>query len=292
MSALSDSLSDWAWEGVVFPASETSVEWGHDSARHQGYRQRGADVETTGQKPRAVTVTIPLRNGIRWTGPERLYPETYLHLREALKTPEGYLTHPTYGLMTAHVDSVRERIDPMRPDGLDLEVTFTEQRAESQELELTLARSASPADAALSSAQQVDAEGAAVDGRADTTSLAAAITEAFDYLDSAQRSSTEVASSLGELVADVESRLSDPAGMVSTAFEYRSALSRTRAALLDRRAQYLGSDAALTVTIAEDMSLARAAVVAYGDASKASQLAGRNRIDDPTLIPAGTVLVL
>ena len=125
MSALSDSLSDWAWEGVVFPASETSVEWGHDSARHQGYRQRGADVETTGQKPRAVTVTIPLRNGIRWTGPERLYPETYLHLREALKTPEGYLTHPTYGLMTAHVDSVRERIDPMRPDGLDLEVRRT-----------------------------------------------------------------------------------------------------------------------------------------------------------------------
>ena len=161
-----------------------------------------------------------------------------------------------------------------------------------QELELTLARSASPADAALSSAQQVDAEGVAVDGRADTTSLAAAVTEAFDYLNSAQRSSTEVASSLGELVADVESRLSDPAGMVSTAFEYRSALSRTRAALLDRRAQYLGSDAALTVTIAEDMSLARAAVVAYGDASKASQLAGRNRIDDPTLIPAGTVLVL
>lgn len=139
MSALSESLSTWAWQGIEFPGTETRVEWGHDSARHQGYGQRGVDIETTGQKPRAFTVSIPLRGGLRWTGAERLYPETYLRLREALKTPEGYLTHPSYGLVTAHVDTISERIDPMKPDGLDLDVTFTEQRAESQELALTLA---------------------------------------------------------------------------------------------------------------------------------------------------------
>ena len=85
MSDLSRTLASWTYENVPFPATETRVEWGHDSAKHQGYGQRGTDIETTGQKPRVITATIPLRNGLRWPG-ERLYPETYLKLREAFKT--------------------------------------------------------------------------------------------------------------------------------------------------------------------------------------------------------------
>ena len=47
-----------------------------------------------------------------------------------------------------------------------------------------------------------------------------------------------------------------------------------------------------TLTLTEDMTLARAAVLAYGDASRAAELAERNAIDDVLLIPAGTVLVI
>lgn len=289
MSALSDSLAAWTYESVSFPGTETRVEWGHDSARHQGYGQRGNDVETTGQKARTFTVSIPLRNGLRWSG-ERLYPETYLRLREALKTPEGFLTHPTYGLVTVHVDTISERIDPAKPDGLDLDVTFTEQRAESQELELTLARSAAPADAALSAAAEADAAVSSLDLSTSTT-ISAEVSAAFEYLDASVRGGAEAIAAFDDLVADLDARLRDSAASGVDGHAYRTALGRTRAAVLARRAEYLG-DTAQTITLGDTMSLARAAVEAYGDAARAAELASKNRIDDPLFISAGTVLVI
>jgi len=290
MSALSESLSTWAWQGIEFPGTETRVEWGHDSARHQGYGQRGVDIETTGQKPRAFTVSIPLRGGLRWTGAERLYPETYLRLREALKTPEGYLTHPSYGLVTAHVDTISERIDPMKPDGLDLDVTFTEQRAESQELALTLARAAASADAALAAAAEADAAVSSLSVSSPTT-IGAEVAGAFEYLDAAVRGGADAIATFDDLVADLDARLRDSAAAGVGGHAYRTALGRTRAAVLARRAEYLG-DTAQTVTLGDTMSLARAAVEAYGDASRAAELASKNHIDDPLFILAGTVLVI
>ena len=47
-----------------------------------------------------------------------------------------------------------------------------------------------------------------------------------------------------------------------------------------------------TLTLREDMSAARAAALAYGDASLAGELVARNAIDDALFIPAGTVLVI
>lgn len=289
MSALSDSLASWTYETVAFPVSETRVEWGHDSARHQGYRQRGAEIETTGQKPRQVSAKIPLRNGLRWSG-ARLYPETYRQLRDALKSAEGFLTHPTYGLMTVHVDSITETIDPTRPDGIDLDVTFTEQRAESQELEITLARSASPADAARAAAAEADkaATGISIVG----ASVLAEVDAVFTYLDEAPRSGADARSVLGDLAASLTDRVTDPAAAGVDGASWRDAVERTRAAVFARRAEYLAADDALTLTLSDTMSIARAAVLAYGDATRAGELAARNAIDDPLFVPAGTVLVL
>jgi prophage DNA circulation protein len=121
MSDLARTVAAFSYEGVVFPGTDTSVKWGHDKATHQGYLQRGAVIETTGQRARVITVRVPLRNSLRWTGSAtRLYPETYLALREKLKQAEGFLTHPTYGSIVVHVDDVDENVDPLRPDGLDL----------------------------------------------------------------------------------------------------------------------------------------------------------------------------
>lgn len=290
MSALSESLAAWTYENVSFPGTETRVEWGHDSTRHQGYGQRGADTETTGQKPRTFTVSIPLRNGLRWTGAERLYPETYLRLREALKTPEGYLTHPTYGPVTVHVDSISERIDPMKPDGLDLDITFTEQRAESQELELTLARSAAPADAALAAAAEADAAASSLSLTTSTT-IGAEVAAAFEYLDAAARGGADAIATFDDLVTDLDARLRDSEASAVGGHAYRMALVRTRSSVLARRAEYLG-DTAQTITLGDTMSLARAAVEAYGDASRAAELASKNHVSDPLFIPAGTVLVI
>ncbi len=291
MSDLSRTLASWTYENVAFPATETRVEWGHDSAKHQGYGQRGADIETTGQKPRVITATIPLRNGLRWPG-ERLYPETYLKLREAFKTAEGFLTHPTLGLVTVHVDSVSERIDPTKPDGLDIEVSFTEQRAESQELELALASRSTPADAAAAEASAADKAAASLAGLAATDALADNVAAAFGYLAEAARTGPDAASTFGALVADLDARLSDPAASDAAWHDYRSALVRCRAAVLSARAESIGSTEALTITLGETMSLARAAAQAYGDPSRAAELAAKNRIGDPLFIAAGTVLAI
>ena len=40
------------------------------------------------------------------------------------------------------------------------------------------------------------------------------------------------------------------------------------------------------------MSLARVAALAYGDASRAAEIAALNAIEDTAFIPAGTVLVI
>ena len=290
MSALSDSLTAWAWEGVEFPGTDTATEGGHDSARHMAYGQRGADVETTGEKPKVFSVTIPLRNGIRWTGAERLYPETYLRLRAALSTPEGLLTHPTWGLVTAHLDSWKERIDPTRPDGLDLEVTWTEQRGEAEGLELTLARNASPDVAATVAAESADTSAVSVPGGAGLASVAEQVGAALDYLEGAVRTGADAVATYADVVTAVTERLEDPAGLVTAGHDTRVSLTRARAALVEAQARYL--DAQGTLTLTEDMTLARAAVLAYGDASRAAELAERNAIDDVLLIPAGMVLVI
>ncbi len=292
MSDLSRSLSSWAWEGVEFPGTETRTDGGHDSAKHSGYGQRGADVETTGQKPKTFSVTIPLRNGLRWPGAERLYPETYQRLRASLATAEGLLTHPTWGLLTAHLDTWSEVIDPMKPDGVDLQVTWTEQRGEAEGIELTLARSTTPAATAVTAAADADAARAGLPGVADTTSLADEVSAAFDYLDTAVRTGPEIASAFADVISSVSSRLADPAGLGTAGHDYRLSLERTQAALTSARATYLGDGTTRTLTLREDMSAARAAALAYGDASRAGELVARNAIDDALFIPAGTVLVI
>lgn len=292
MSDLSASLSSWAWEGIEFPGTDTAAEGGHDSAKHAGYGKRGANVETTGERAKTFTVTIPLRNGIRWPGAERLYPETYQRLRAAFRTAEGLLTHPTWGLLTAHLDSWKERIDPMRPDGLDIEVTWTEQNGEAEGLELTLARSTTPAATAASAAADADAAGAGLSGLADVTSLADEVSAAFDALDAAVQTGPEVARTFEDVIGSVSARLADPAGLSAAGHDYRASLLRTQAALCDARAEYLGDGTTQTVTLREDMSAARAAALAYGDASRAGELVAKNAIDDVLLIPAGTVLVI
>lgn len=288
---LARTTAKLTYENVSFPAQEVKTSWGHDSARHQGYGQRGADVEDTGEKPFVVSVKIPLRNGLRWDG-ERLYPETYLKLREALKTPEGFLTHPTYGLLTVHVDSVDEGILGEKGDGLDLDVSFTVQRGESQDLSLSLGTATlSPDAAALVAAADADTAAAGLT-LATTTSLADTIGTAFDALQETERTYLEASTAFDALTSDLAARALDAGAADATGHAYRAAVARCLSATLAYRAEYLGTSGPETVTLPEEMSLARASVLAYGDASRAAELATKNRVSDPSFIPAGTVLVI
>lgn len=290
-SDLSRAVASYSYEGVEFPGSDSKVSWGHDSAKHQGYLQRGAVVEPTGQKPRVFTVRVPLRNGLRWTGPERLWPETYVALREKLKTAEGFLTHPTYGLVTVIVDDVQETIDPTRGDGVDLDLTFTEQDGQSQELELTGPSAASPAEGARQWAEEADAAAQELEV-ADATSLADEVSESFEYLEEAERSYSDAIGCVAELTASIRARALDVAAADADGHDYRYALARTLAAVIAYRDDYLGVEAPVVLELPEAMGIARAASLAYGDPTRGAELAARNRLPDPSMIPAGTRLVL
>lgn len=294
---LSRTLAPYAYEGVEFPGTDTRVAWGHDSARHQGYLQRGQVSETTGRRARVFTVKVPLRNGLRWDGAKRLYPETYLDLREKLKVALGFLTHPTYGLVPVHLDDVQETIDPARPDGIDLDLTFTEQDGDAQEIELSLTGPAAstPSEAAAARAEEADAAAAAFGADVEGwtwDSLSTEVSDAFDHLQEAERPFTEAAAEFASLSDSIRARIADPAVAGAEGHDLRAALSRCLASVEAYRAEYLGAEEPETVTLPEAMGLARASLFAYGDPTRGADLAARNRIPDPALIPAGTVLVI
>lgn len=294
---LSRTLAPYAYEGVEFPGADTRVAWGHDSAKHQGYLQRGQVSETTGRRARVFTVKVPLRNGLRWDGAKRLYPETYLDLREKLKVALGFLTHPTYGLVPVHLDDVQETLDPTRPDGLDLDLTFTEQDGDAQELELSLTgpNASTPSEAAAARAEEADVAAAALaaDNEGWTwASLAGEVSAALDYLEAEARSYADALSRFTGLADELRLRMADPVAATTEGHDLRVALTRCLAATEAHRAEYLGAEQPETVTLPEDMGLARAALYAYGDPTRGADLAARNRIPDPALIPAGTELVV
>jgi prophage DNA circulation protein len=297
MSDLSSTLAPYVYEGVEFPGTDTRVTWGHDSAKHQGYLKRGQVSETTGQRARVFTVRVPLRNGIRWSGPKRLYPETYLDLREKLKVAIGFLTHPSYGFVEVHLDDVVETIDPTRPDGLDLDLTFTEQDGDAQELELALTGPAAstPSEAAVARATEADTAAATLAASNEGwtwTSLSGEVSDGFDHLQEAERPFTEAASTFSALSDSIRARLVDPVAAGAEGHDLRAALSRCLASVEAYRGEYLGAEEPETVTLPEAMGIARAALHAYGDPTRGADLAARNRIADPALIPAGTVLVI
>lgn len=294
MSDLARTVAAFSYEGVVFPGTDVSTKWGHDKATHQGYLQRGAVIETTGQQPRVITVRVPLRNSIRWTGSAtRLYPDTYEALRAKLQQAEGFLTHPTYGSMVVHVDAVDEKIDGKTPDGLDLELTFTEQDALTQELDLSLGSGTSPTEAAQ--AYAAEADDAAVDlprTVSPNDSLEAAVTDALTFLEEETRTPREARATFDGLVREVQARSADPGVADTDGHLYRVALARTLAAVLRARAEYADTEEVVTLTLPEGMGVARAALLAYGDPRRGADLAARNALLDPTHIPRGTVLVL
>lgn len=291
VDALAEHLSPFSYEGVPFPASETTLSAGHDSAKHAGYRQRGADVETTGPKPKVIKVKVPLYNGLRgW--PEVAFPQTFERLTQALDgTPEGTLTHPTRGALTVHVDDWSEAFEGKTKDGLTLEITFTEQRGASRLVDFDLA--AAPADVAIAQAAAVEAAAAGL-GLVDRfLGFVDDVTAVMDELASADATMTQAIATADALVRRCQEDADDPAFAASQFFPLRGALGATTAAVAARVEERRG-DRPGTFRLPVAMSVAEVAAHpdVYGDAARMGDLLAVNVLADPSEIPAGTVLLV
>lgn len=288
---LSQHLALFAFEGIEFPGADVSTTFGHDSAKHKGYGQRGADVETTGPKEKVVKVRAVLVNGLRgWRG-DALFPTVFQRLTRALETtPEGLLTHPTRGVVTVHFDEGVEEIRAPERRGVTLMLSFTEQRGESELLEFgPNAVTTSPAERVTAAAAAADAAALDLLGRVMGYVDAA---QAFvdDLRDGTAQAATIMASADG-LVTRIRGDLRDPLFAAADLHPLREAQWAFLAATYEARDKALG-DEARTYTVAEPASLAMIASLpeVYGDASRASDLAASNSIVDPSLVPEGTVL--
>lgn len=283
-------LSQFAWEGIVFPGDDISTTFGHDSARHSAFGQRGANIETTGPKAETVKVRAVLMNGLRgWTGLP-LFPDTYNRLMRALKgSPEGLLSHPTRGDFKAHFDDGTEEIRPKERRGLYLTLTFTEQNGDADLL--AFAPTMDPGAAMAASAAEAD--DARPTAALDQTSLATEVTDATGFLEESTRGYGEATARLEALVDSIAARRFDPAAAGVDAHAYRAALAATQVATLRYRDRYLGAGRR-TFVVPEESSLARLAAhpLVYGDASRLGDLARANTVLDPSRVPAGTLLVV
>ncbi|MFA9269428.1 MAG: DNA circularization N-terminal domain-containing protein [Baekduiaceae bacterium] len=290
VDALKEHLSPFAYEGVPFPALETTLAAGHDSAKHAGYRQRGADVETTGAKAKVIKVKVPLYNGLRW--PEPLFPQTYERLVRALDTiPEGQLTHPTRGVLTVHVDEWTESFEGRTKDGCTLEITFTEQRGLATLLDFNV--TASPADVAIAEAGAVEAAAAELGLIDRFLGFVDDVTALMDELAAADAAMTSAILTADALVRRCEEDIADPAFATSQYFPLRSALGATTAAVAARVAERSG-DRPGTFRLPVAMSIAEVAAhpSVYGDASRMGELLEVNMLLDPSEIPAGTTILV
>lgn len=292
MDDLKRTLAPFAYEGVEFPGEDPSTTSGHDSARHQGFGTRGADIESTGRKAIGVRVKAVLVNGLRgWRG-DPLYPDVYQRLLRALETtPIGLLSHPTRGVFTVHVDDIAEEIRAPQRRGVYLSLAFTEQGGAAGLPDLLRQPQGDPATTARAAAAVVDTT--TPTGAAPKPSLLASLDAALGYLEAQSRTAAEAVTALDALLVDIRARLDDPAAAVVEAHPYRGALGAVRSAMLSYRARYTEASRR-TLIVPETMSLARVASMpeAYGDPRRAADLLRANVIPDPSRIPAGTALVL
>ena len=290
--ALARQLAPASFEGVDFPVVDVTTTDGHDSARHAGYLQAGADIETTGRKPGAIKLKIAFFEGIRgW--PANLFDIVRVELVEAFQdNPYGQLIHPSRGPMQVHVDEWVEPLEGRVRNGCWLDVAMTEQRGASSLLDPAL-RPTDPATDLTTAAAAADA--AAPPGVDDDPSVLDLVNAALEVVDAANATFLASGGSLSGLVAAVGDRLLAVAPFGADVYLYRIALERTLAAALTLQSALASTGGGpRTFTVPTPLSIQRIAGLpqVYGDPTRARDLLDANAITDPLFVPAGTVLIV
>ena len=290
VSLLAQTISSTEYEGLVFPASEVRTTWGHDSVRHTRYRSPGAEIETTGRKPREIKLTIPLVEGMNGPWGVNLFTRTYEALvAKFQEVPRGQLSHPTLGPIVAHVDQVDEVFTPDMVNGVVLEVSFTEHLGNG---EVIVDESNVPAVQVTARAQRVDAALTGVPAaRRPATPLATTM--------ETQMTAAESATSVGETLAAIQAMrdavdtvlsLPDIAGAAFNELRLAGELLRNAINAYERRV--LNFARPRVYVVSATMSLVRIARLVYGDTRRTDLLRDANRIEDELAVPAGTLLTI
>lgn len=286
---LANNLSSTEYEGIVFPSTEARTEWGHDSVRHTRYRSPGAEVETTGRKPREIKLSIPLVEGLIGPWGRNLFTQTYEQLLAKFQAvPLGQLSHPTLGPITAHVDSVAEVISSEIVNAVMLEVSFTEHLGTDETI---VDESSNPAPQVQRRAERVDAALAAAPAARRPSSVATALDTEMVSAESAN-SLGEARAALQRMRSVVDAVLSIPDTAGAAFNELRLSAEMLKASVLDYERRIRNFRSPRLWIVPTVMSLTRIALLVYRDRRRTDLLRSANRIADELAVPAGFVLVI
>lgn len=286
---LADDLSATEYEGIVFPTREARTTWGHDSVRHTRYRSPGAEIETTGRKPREIKLSIPLVEGLVGPWGRNLFTQTYEQLLAKFQeVPLGQLSHPTLGPIRAHVDQVDELLSPSAVNAVMLEVSFVEHLGSDETI---VDESSSPAPQVELRAERVDAALAAVPEARRPDPVAPAMTTQMEAAESAASAGDARAAiqTMRRIVANVL----DLPDIANASFnKLRMSAELLRASVIAYEQRILGLNSPRVFIVLAATSLSRIAQQVYGDRRRTDLLRAANRIADELTVPAGTVLFI
>jgi prophage DNA circulation protein len=296
MDALYEHTQPCAFAGVAFPVESADTDGGHDGAEHTAINRAGADCEPTGRKPYKGRLRVPLVNGLDgW--PDDLFPTRYRELVEAFEAnPIGELRHPTRGNFTAFLHDWHEKLAPDTRSGVVIEVEWTE-HSESIGWLMSFGEAApgsvaeastlaETADAAMAAKDpDNDGEWVSIKDTFDATLGGLDLTEVTSYLLLAQ--------AFTDLLGAIGDDLALGGFAAANAHDVIAALEACRAAVLRLRAEYLPDEPlARFWTVPAEMPLWQCSLHVYGTTAGVARLRSCNPLDDPALVPAGTVLMV
>lgn len=124
------------WRDVEFVCGPISWRFDQQHAVHT-YPDRDAGyVESTGRNPMTLTFTAIFRRGVVGEGGGRnAFPDNFFAFQAACADrTAGQLVHPILGTLKVKCQSFQPNADPMRRDGVDVEVSFIEATDREDEL--------------------------------------------------------------------------------------------------------------------------------------------------------------
>ena len=296
--ALLENFQLAAFDGIEFPATESTQEGGRRVTVHEAWRRAGSENVDGGRKSYTGSLTAMMLNG--FTGWPELFPDRAAGLILRFETgADGELRHPSLGNFTATVTDWTIRTDARIRNGIAIEFRWIEQRAST--VGLVGANPGTPAVDAradmIFTADEAD-KALALAGASGTTPIAAPAREATGALASAP-SYGDIGARLGAVSAAVGvnasalARVTPTAANAVTLHMARASLVAVTVSVERMRAMLLSDPVRETfVTVDRVMTVAELSLAHYGTPSRARDIRAANALATDDIMPGTRVRLL
>lgn len=283
------------YEGVPLTIVDADSEGGHDLVEHTAYNKDGAELEPAGRKADRGKFEVAVLNGI---GDEGDWKERYVEIiRTFSSTPIGQLVHPTHGIFDAGLARWRVRASPEIRSGVYIDVEWIEHNAtiEIGDNTFVVSDEDSPSSAVAQSSIADDL-GASTNSSGfrvapNYTEVSSTIQAQLDFIESQQRTRSEILAAFRTMTDAVDSRLALTDLNSASNHEITVALETLRAQVFSLRSRYFPSFALESLFIVPvEMAVWEVSALVYGDASLSNLIMTNNSISDPFFVRAGTTL--